>query len=137
MACWLLKTEPTTYSFDQLARDSRTVWDGIRNAQALIHLRAMRRADEVLVYHSGAERAVVGLAAVVSDPYPDPKLADPRRVVVDLAAVGPLPRPVPLAAIKAEPALRDLALVRNSRLSVMPVPAKLRARLWAMAALAR
>ena len=137
MACWLLKTEPTTYSFVRLARDGRTVWDGIRNAQALIHLRAMRRGDEALVYHSGAERAIVGLAAVVSDPYPDPQLDDPRRVVVDLAAVGPVPRPVPLAAIKAEPALADLALVRNSRLSVMPVPAKLRARLWAMAELAR
>ena len=137
MACWLLKTEPTTYSFVRLARDGRTVWDGIRNAQALIHLRAMRRGDEALIYHSGAERAIVGLAAVVSDPYPDPQLDDPRRVVVDLAAVGPVPRPVPLAAIKAEPALADLALVRNSRLSVMPVPAKLRARLWAMAELAR
>lgn len=137
MACWLLKTEPTAYSFARLARDRRTVWDGIRNAQALLNLRAMRRGDEALVYHSGAERAIVGLAAVVSDPYPDPKLDDPRRVVVDLAVVGPVPRPVTLAAIKAEPALRDLALVRNSRLSVVPVPAKLRARLWAMAELAR
>ena len=137
MACWLLKTEPTTYSFVRLARDGRTVWDGIRNAQALIHLRAMRRGDEALIYHSGAERAIVGLAAVVADTYTDTHLAHPRRVVVDLAAVGPVPRPVPLAAIKAEPALADLALVRNSRLSVMPVPAKLRARLWAMAELAR
>lgn len=120
---WILKSEPTTYSFADLRRDRKTTWDGVRNAAALIHLRAMRRGDEVLVYHSGAEKAVVGLARVASDPYPDPVLDDPRYVVVDLVPGPPLPRPVPLAALRAEPLFADLGLVRISRLSVMPVAA--------------
>lgn len=120
---WILKSEPTTYSHADLTREGTTVWDGVRNAAALIHLRAMRRGDQVMVYHSGAEKAVVGLATVASDPYPDPAAGDPRWAVVQLAAGPALASPVPLAALKADPAFADLGLVRISRLSVMPVSA--------------
>ncbi len=120
-AHWLVKTEPSTYAFADLVRDGRTTWDGVANALALIHLRAMGRGDLVLVYHSGGEKAVVGLACVAVGPRPDPKAADERLVVVDLEPVASARTPVPLAAIKAEPRCRDLALVRQSRLSVMPV----------------
>jgi len=119
--CWILKSEPSTYSFGDLLRDQTTTWDGIRNPAALLHLRAVRQGDPVMIYHSGTERAVVGLATVASDPYPDPTADDARRVVVKLSADRALPRPVPLAAIKADPAFADLGLVRISRLSVMPV----------------
>lgn len=120
---WLVKTEPATYSFDDLRREGRTSWDGVRNALAQIHLRAMRRGDAVLVYHTGREKAVVGLARVARAPYPDPGAGDPAVVAVDLEAVRPLARPVPLARLKAEPTLAGLDLLRISRLSVMPVAA--------------
>lgn len=135
MAFWLLKTEPEAYSYDDLARDGATVWDGVANNAALIHLRAMAPGDEALIYHTGDERRAVGLAAVVSGPYPDPKLDDPRLVVVDVRAVMPLPAPVGLAAIKADPFFADFALVRQGRLSVVPVSAEQWARLMAMAGL--
>lgn len=118
---WLVKTEPTTYAFEDLVRDRRTTWDGVANALALIHLRAMSPGDDVLVYHSGAQKAVVGLARVAAGPRPDPKAGDPKLVVVDLEAVAPAKTPVPLAVVKAEPACTGLALLRMSRLSVMPV----------------
>ncbi len=118
---WLLKTEPTTYAFDQLLADGHTTWDGVRNALALQHLRQMKKGDKVLIYHSGAVKAVVGQAKVTRSAYPDPTQADARLVVVDLAPAGRLPAPVPLAAVKADPALADMPLVRFSRLSVMPV----------------
>ena len=121
---WIVKTEPSTYSFDQLERDGTTVWDGVRNNLALKHLREMKRGDRVLVYHSGEEKAVVGLAEVAAEAYADPKQKDPKLVVVDLKAAGRLPRPVPLAAIKQEPAFADLALVRIGRLSVAPASAE-------------
>jgi predicted RNA-binding protein with PUA-like domain len=121
MAYWLLKTEPSTYSFKDLQRDGRTVWDGVRNAQALIHLRAMHGGDRALIYHSGDERAVVGLATIEGEPYPDPQAGDPKLVVVDVRADKPLPKAVPLAAIKADAAFEGMALVRQPRLSVMPV----------------
>ncbi len=120
---WIVKTEPSTYAFDDLLREGRTVWSGVRNAQALIHLRAVAVGDDVLVYHSGADKALVGLARVARGPYPDPDADDPRLVAVDLAAVCALPRPIPLAEIKARPALAGLALVRHGRLSVMPASA--------------
>ncbi len=120
---WLLKTEPSTYAFADLLREGRTRWEGVSSPAALIHLRAMKTGDEALIYHSGDERAVVGLARIASDPYPDPALGDPRRVVVDLVPLRTLPRPIPLAAIKADRRFADLALVRISRLSVMPVSA--------------
>jgi predicted RNA-binding protein with PUA-like domain len=121
MAYWILKTEPSTYSFDDLVRDRRTVWDGVANAQALINLRQMQPGDEALIYHSGDERAVVGFARIVSAAYPDPKLDDPKRVVVDVEAGRRVDRLLTLATIKAEPVLADLALVRQGRLSVVPV----------------
>jgi len=100
---WLLKTEPGTYSFAQLMREGTARWDGVASPAALIHLRAMCRGDPALIYHSGAEKAVIGLARVAGAPYADPALDDPRRVVVDLEAVGPLARPVPLSAeVKAK-----------------------------------
>lgn len=117
---WILKTDTDTYSFDDLVRDRRTVWDGVSNALALKHLRAMAKGDPVMIYHSGDDKAIVGLATIVSDPYPDPKAKDPRLVVVDIQAGERLPTPVSLATIKADPAFAQLGLVRMSRLSVVP-----------------
>ena len=129
---WIVKTEPSAYSFDQLERDGTTVWDGVRNNLALKHLRQMKRGDRVLVYHSGEEKAVVGLAEVAAEAYPDPKQKDPKLVVVELKAAGRLPHPVPLAEIKQEPAFADLALVRIGRLSVAPASAEQFKRLLKM-----
>ena len=120
---WIVKTEPTSYAWDDLVRDGRTAWDGVRNAQALIHLRAMREGDRVLVYHSGDQKALVGLAHVARGPYADPAAGDAKLVVVDLVPDRPLPRPVTLAAIKASGRFAELALVRQGRLSVLPVTA--------------
>lgn len=118
---WLLKTEPSEYPFDQLMKDRRTVWSGVSNALALTHLRAMRRGDEVLIYHTGGATSVMGLARAASDPYPDPRIGDPRIAVIDVEPVRPLRKPVSLLAIKQHPKLADFPLVRISRLSVMPV----------------
>lgn len=123
MNYWILKTEPSTYSFDDLLREKTAVWDGVKNPVALKHLRAMQRGDEVLVYHTGDEKAVVGRARVTKEAYPDPKKQDPRLVVVELAAGPRLPGPVTLAAIRADSTFRDLPLVRMPRLSVQPVSA--------------
>jgi predicted RNA-binding protein with PUA-like domain len=131
-ASWLLKTEPSTYSWSDLVRDGRTVWDGVTNAAALIHLRAMQTGDEALIYHSGEERAIVGIARITRGGHPDPRLDDPRRSVVALEPVRALKTPVPLAVIKAEKKLAALALVRISRLSCMPVSAEHRAVLQRM-----
>jgi predicted RNA-binding protein with PUA-like domain len=117
---WILKTEPTDYSWDDLTADGSAVWDGVRNNLALKHLRTMRPGDRVLIYHTGKVKAVIGEAKVTSEPYPDPNGSDDRLAVVDLAPVRPLSRPVPLADIKADQALADLALVRMGRLSVVP-----------------
>jgi predicted RNA-binding protein with PUA-like domain len=130
---WLLKTEPSTYSFDRLTREGRTVWDGVRNNLALSHLRAMKQGDRVLIYHTGSEKAVVGLARVARAAYPDPSHDDPKLAVVDLEPDAPLPRPVPLSAIRGEPTLAALPLVRMPRLSVMPVPTDAWKRILAMA----
>ena len=115
---WLIKTEPATYSLADLERDGRTIWDGVNNALALIHLRAMREGDELLIYHSGKEKAVVGRARVDAPPRTDGK-----ATVVDVRFEARLSAPVLLAAIKTEPALAGLPLIRNTRLSVMPVTA--------------
>ena len=120
---WLLKTEPTTYSFADLVRAKKAVWDGVSNALALQHLRAMKPGDEALIYHSGKEKAAVGIAKVSAAPYADPKEKDPKLVVVDLVPVRALQTPVTLAAIKADPRFAGWELVRMSRLSVMPVSA--------------
>jgi predicted RNA-binding protein with PUA-like domain len=119
---WILKTDADTYPFEQLERERRAVWDGVTNALALKHIRSMAKGDHALIYHSGDDKALVGLARIVSDPYPDPKSDDPRLVVVDIEAGRWVPRPVTLAEVKADPAFADLGLVRMSRLSVIPVP---------------
>jgi len=119
MNFWLLKTEPDTYSWDNLVKDKKTVWDGVRNFQARSHLKAMQKGDTVFVYHTGDEKAVVGIASVTKNPYPDPK--DTEWVVVDLAPEKKLKKPVTLAQIKADKRLAGMVLVRASRLSVQPV----------------
>jgi len=120
-AKWLLKSDPDHYSFSDLEREGKTVWDGISNNLALKHLRNVRHGDLVIVYHTGDERAAVGLAEAASDPYPDPKQKDSRLVVIDLKAKGKLARPVTLDEIKKATALKNFDLVRLPRLSVMPV----------------
>jgi predicted RNA-binding protein with PUA-like domain len=117
---WILKTEPSTYSFDQLEREKKATWDGVKNPVALKHLASMKPGDQVMIYHTGDEKSVVGLAEIVSQPYPDPKAKDAKLVVVDLKPVRRIARPVALSAIKAEPAFADLGLVRIGRLSVVP-----------------
>ncbi len=121
MKTLLLKSEPSVYSFDDLRRDGRTVWDGVANAQALIVLASAKVGDEVLFYHSNDGKCIVGTAKVAKRAYPDPKLDNPKRLVIDIRAGKPLTRPVTLAEIKAVPGLADLALVRQSRLSCMVV----------------
>lgn len=130
---WLVKTEPSTYSWDDLVRDRGTRWDGVRNAQARLHLAAMKKGDTVLVYHSGDEKAVVGIAKVTRAAYPDPGADDPRWLAVDLAPVKPLAERVSLAVIKRDAKLAGIALVRQSRLSVMPLDAAAYERLLAHA----
>ncbi|MCW5893040.1 MAG: EVE domain-containing protein [bacterium] len=118
---WLVKQEPTKYSFDQLVKDGRTMWDGVRNFQARNNLQAMRAGDRVLFYHSVVGTAVVGIAEVSREAYPDPTAKEPGWVVVDLVPVKALATPVTLADVKADPVLQDIPLVRQSRLSVMPL----------------
>jgi len=118
MAHWILKTEPSTYSFDRLAAEKTAVWDGVTNPVALKHIRSMQKGDEVGIYHTGDEKAVVGLATVASVPHADPKNA--KLTVVDLKAGRRLPRAVILAAIREEAVFADMALVRMPRLSVVP-----------------
>ena len=135
MAYWILKTDADTYPFEQLEREQRAVWDGVTNALALKHIRSMAPGDAALIYHSNVGKELVGLARIASAPYPDPKGTDPKLVVVDLEADRRLPKPVTLAAVKADPAFADLGLVRMSRLSVIPVPAEQWRRLLQMAGL--
>src|SRR2546423_456140 len=118
MARFLVKTEPTSYAFADLKRDKRTVWDGVSNPVALKHMATIRKGDTVVVYHTGGEKQAVGLAVAASDAYPDPKLDDPKRKVVDLAADRPLPQPVTLATVKADAVLAASKLARLPRLSV-------------------
>jgi predicted RNA-binding protein with PUA-like domain len=121
---WLFKTEPSTYSWADLERDRRTVWDGVKNALALKHLAAVATGDEVLIYHTGDEKAAVGIAKVVRGAYPDPKQKDARLVVVDLQPVKALARPVALGEMRANRELAGFDLLRLPRLSVMPVSAE-------------
>jgi len=120
---WLVKSEPTSYSYDDLEREKTAVWDGVKNPVALRNLRSMHPGDQVLVYHTGDEKAVIGWATVVSAPYADPKKKDEKLVVIDLKAHRRLPRPVTLAQIKADKTFADLPIVRQGRLSVSPVTA--------------
>jgi predicted RNA-binding protein with PUA-like domain len=128
---WLFKTEPSAYSFTRLQADGRTVWDGVKNALALRHLSAVQKGDEVLVYHTGDEKAAVGIARVVRGAYPDAK--DAKLRVVDLEAGHALPRPVPLAEMRANAKLAGFDLLRLPRLSVMPVSAAQWAEILRMA----
>jgi predicted RNA-binding protein with PUA-like domain len=118
---WLFKTEPTAYSFQQLEQDRKTVWDGVKNNLALKNLKEVEKGDSILLYHTGDEKAVVGMARAVSGAYPDPSQKDPKLVVVDIEALKALPRPVTLAEIKSNSKLAKFDLVRLPRLSVMPV----------------
>ncbi|MEO8453273.1 MAG: EVE domain-containing protein [Gemmatimonadota bacterium] len=130
---WLLKTEPSSYSFDDLVRDKRATWDGVSNPVALKNLRGMAVGDEVFIYHTGDEKRIVGLAKVVKAAYPDPKASDEKLVVVDLAPVKAVAKPVTLAEVKADPRFKDFALARVPRLSVMHVAPEWWKALLAMA----
>ncbi len=118
---WLLKTEPETYSFEQLLKDKKTNWDGVRNFQARNHLKTMATGDIALIYHSGGEKAVMGEAQVVREAYPDPDEDRDDWVQVDLKPLRPFTKKVPLSVIKSTDALKDLPLIKQSRLSVMPI----------------
>src|SRR5688572_19415482 len=118
---WLLKTEPSTYSWDDLVRAKTATWDGVSNPVALKHLSAMEPGDDALIYHTGKEKSVIGLARVTRSAYPDPGANDPKQLVVDIEAVRPLSRAVPLAEIKADAHFAQSPLVRQGRLSVVPL----------------
>ncbi len=123
MAAFLFKTEPSDYAFADLVREKRVVWEGVSNNTALIHLRGVKKGDTVVIYHTGAEKSAVGLATVTKDPYPDPTLGDEKRVVVDLKPDAALAKRISLSTFKTDTVLRSTELVRNSRLSVMPLSA--------------
>ncbi|MFI5338093.1 MAG: EVE domain-containing protein [Opitutales bacterium] len=118
---WLVKQEPSDYGWPEFVRDGGTDWTGVRNYAARIHLRTMRTGDQVLFYHSGEGKAVVGLARVARPAFPDPTADEPGWVAVRLVPVRPLPVAVPLSVVKADPALQEIALVRQGRLSVQPL----------------
>jgi predicted RNA-binding protein with PUA-like domain len=124
MAYWLFKEEPDHYSLEDLFRDKRTTWAGVENNLALKHLRSVQKGDRVFYYHTGKEKAIVGVMEVVKGPYADPERDNDRFVVVDVKPISRLARPVSLAELKANPKFADFALVRISRLSVMPVTEK-------------
>lgn len=130
---WLFKTEPSTYSFAKLRSEGKTTWDGVKNALALKHLAGVRRGDSIFVYHTGEEKAVVGLARAMSDPYPDPQQKDAKLLVIDVEPMRSLPSAVPLAAIKASKRFAGFDLVRLPRLSVMPVSEEQAAEIERMA----
>ncbi len=129
---WLVKSDPDTYGWDELVKDGRTRWDGVRNPQARNNLQAMRAGDLALFYHSGEDKEIVGVVKVVKAAYPDPTTDDERWVVVDLATVAALREPVTLAEIKRDAALAQIALVRQGRLSVMPIEPRAFARILAL-----
>ena len=118
---WLFKEEPANYSFDAFVKDGKTVWSGVRNPVAQKNLHAVKKGDRIFYYHTGKEKSVVGIAKALADNYPDPNDTTGKAAVVDIAPVKKLARPVTLAEIKADPAFKTFALVRISRLSVMPV----------------
>jgi predicted RNA-binding protein with PUA-like domain len=130
---WLLKSEPENYSYADLERDGQTVWDGVSNNAALLYIRKAQPGDLALIYHTGDERQAVGIAEVISAPYSDPRENDPKLAVFDVRPVRRLVRPVTLAGVKADPFFADFALVRQGRLSVVPVTEEQWQRLLAMA----
>jgi predicted RNA-binding protein with PUA-like domain len=121
MNYWLVKSEPYKYSWEQLCKDGRTYWDGVRNYQARNNLQAMRKGDPVLFYHSNEGLAVVGIARVSKEAYPDPTTSDPRWVAVDIEPVEALKNPVPLGDIKKDKRLQNIGLIKQAQLSVMPL----------------
>jgi predicted RNA-binding protein with PUA-like domain len=121
MARWLVKSEPSTYSYDQLIKDGATVWDGVRNYAARNNLRAMKKNDEVFYYHSNEGTAIVGIAKVSREAFQDPTTKEEAWLAVEIKPVKLLKKPVSLAEIKKDPKLKNMALVKNSRLSVQPV----------------
>ena len=121
MNYWLVKSEPVKYAWEKFVKDKKTFWDGVRNYQARNNLQAMKAGDLVLFYHSNEGMCVVGIAQVLTEAYPDPTIDDPRWVAVDLAPVEALKHPVTLEQIKADERLANIALIRQSRLSVMPL----------------
>lgn len=122
MAHWLLKTEPDSYSWEDLVQDKQTVWDGVTNPVALKNIRSMKKGDTALIYHTGGQREAIGIAQIVSDPRPDPNADDDRLAVVELKAKDALPHPVSLDQIKADKTFAGWELLRIGRLSVVPVP---------------
>lgn len=130
---WMVKQEPTAYSWDQFVKDGGTAWTGVRNFQARINLKAMRKGDEVFFYHSVVGKEVVGVARVAREAYPDPTAEEEGWVCVDLVPAKPLKSPVTLAQIKADPALKEVKLLRQSRLSVMPLTTGERERILRLA----
>jgi predicted RNA-binding protein with PUA-like domain len=118
---WLFKTEPSAYSFQQLQKDQRTVWEGVKNNLALKNLAQVKKGDWILIYHTGGDKAAVGVAQAVSGAHPDPEKKDPKLLVVDIKPVKPLPRPISLAQMKDNPKLAKFDLLRLPRLSVMAV----------------
>ncbi|MFN0151070.1 MAG: EVE domain-containing protein [bacterium] len=134
MSAFIFKTEPSTYSWGDLVRNRRATWDGISNATALIRLRTVRKGDDVVIYHTGGEKRAVGLARATSAAYADPKLDDPKRVVVDIAPERAFESPVSLAAFRADALLAKTDLVRISRLSVVPLSAEQLKRVLKLAA---
>jgi predicted RNA-binding protein with PUA-like domain len=123
MAYWLVKSEPSSYAWERLVKEGRAHWDGVRNHQAAANLKAMKLGDRAFFYHSGEGLAVVGIAEITKTAYPDPSDKTGKFVMVDLKPVTALKQPVSLADIKAEPRLKEIALIRQSRLSVMPIEA--------------
>jgi predicted RNA-binding protein with PUA-like domain len=118
---WLLKTEPNEYSYTDLEKENTAVWDGVKNALALKNMRTMRTGEEVFIYHTGKERRIVGIAQVANIAYPDPKLTDAKRLVIDIRAVRKLPEPITLAQIKQDENMKGFELLRLPRLSIVPV----------------
>lgn len=118
---WLFKTEPSVYSYQQLVQDKKTVWDGVANFLALKHVKDIKKGELIFIYHTGDEKAAVGVARALSGAYPDPEKDDPRLLVVDVEPVRALAKPVTLAQVKAHPKLKNFDLVKNSRLSMMKV----------------
>jgi predicted RNA-binding protein with PUA-like domain len=133
MAFWLLKSEPDVYSYTDLERDGSTIWDGIANNAALKYMRSAQVGDLALIYHTGDERQAMGIAEITSTTYPDPKESDPKLLVFDLRAIRRLAKPVTLAAIKADPFFAGFELIRQARLSVVPVTPEQWQRILAMA----
>ena len=119
---WLFKTEPTTYSFQKLLKDGKTLWDGVKNPLALKHLASIRKGDPILIYHTGSDRQIVGLARAASNPFADPRKKNPKLLVIELEPDRALKSPLPLSLIKADSRFKNFDLVRIGRLSIMPVP---------------